>query len=47
MFLEFVCDRNLELVVFCELNYLVFFVSSNLYAANLSCNFNEPVTDLR
>ena len=30
MFLEFICNRNLELVVFCELNYLVFFVSSNL-----------------
>ena len=44
VFLEFTCDRNLELVVFCESNYLVFFVSSNLF---LSCNFNEPVTDLR
>ena len=22
VFLEFICDRNLELVVFCELNYL-------------------------
>lgn len=48
VFLEFICDRNLELVVFCELNYLVCFCFFKfIYAAILSCNFNEPVTDLR